>query len=885
MVSGGIVWLALGLGGSLGGGGEHETLRLSTGLVFRELAVIDGKLSTRRIGREKGGEEIPILDLQEFELLYMDGRRSTAQDYRVTSIDRQESPEQSITVHLEPLVSDGAKLRVIYWGRPGEAFLRKKIEAEGPKVVDRISVESWLVETLPAVGGFGQPLYLNGQWFVGLEYPAGTTEQIGHELRSFHFPGRSSFTSQTSVIGARKEPLTIEESFQRYVSTIRRPARSHLLFATWFDRRAGELTPANCSAAYRLLKKELLEPYGITLDSFLVDDGYQNPDSLWQANSLWPDGFAPFRDELEAGGSHLGLWLPLNGRGLNSRWGKNQGWREAKHKKPFYWLPDPKYQSALHGVLENYVNETRINCFKHDFNFFDASSDDPTRPSTPRHHREAIVDATLEILSFERSMKQELFLSVTSGLWPSPWWLMHADAIWMGHGDYDHDWSFPQLSDREAEMTYRDDKIYRRIRLENAQFPISAFMTHGIMRGRLDHTAPEETVDEWADYVMMFFGRGTQLQELYLSPDLVPQRFWGVLGRAIRWAKKHESTLRHSVLIGGSPAHADPYGYAHWSEEMGILVLRNPSMIPTKYVVDLSSRPGDLSTVTQWEPFMVYPYQERFHSMAADAAIEIPLPGRSVTVLHLYSDLSPALKKIPLGRFELVEADGLPSLTLFGNQRDGAIQTPGEPVDERDEWRNRFVATSRVGGQLLVECYPANGASIQIEGANERRRRHASRHEERLWEISEFEWNGAAEPVLIDVGVSLPPTPAWPAKSRVRGVARVYSDLDPIEERSLASDESVPEWPLILNARRVVTEQVLMDVKSLSRGRGLWERLGWLLVLAVLPIGFVQMWTTRMVRNVSWPWAMVIRGGIALGTAALYLFTPLGVWLLQTLEG
>jgi hypothetical protein len=885
MVLGGIVWLTLGLAAVLNETSDHETLRLSTGMVFRELVVTDGKLSTKRIGTEKGEIALVVRDRREFEILFMDGSRVTAEDFRVSSIDRKEDPEQSITIHLEPKVTSGPKVRVIYWGRNGDAYLRKKIEIEGTKVVDRVSVETWKGETIADVGGFGQPLFLNGDWFVGLEYPAGTTEQISHQLDAYHFPGRATFDSKTAVVGARNPSLTIEQSFQRYLSTIRRPARSHLLFATWFDRRAHDLSPENCVSAFKQLKKDLLDPFDIKLDSFLVDDGYQKPDSLWQPGTSWPDGFNPLRDQLELGGSHLGLWLPLNGRGLDPSWGAEQGWLVAKHRKPFYWLPDANYQAALRDVLSRYVRDTRINCFKHDFNFFDASSDDPSRPASPRHHREAIVDATLELLSFERSLNKDLFLSVTSGLWPSPWWLMHADAIWMGHGDYDHDWSFPQLSDREAEMTYRDDKIYRRVRLEKAQFPISSFMTHGIMRGRLDHTAPDETVEDWADYVMMFFGRGTQLQELYLSPDLVPDPFWSVLGSAIRWAKAHEKTLRHSVFLGGSPTHEDSYGYAHWSEEMGIVVLRNPSLLPTRFAIDWASRPGDFVDPVEWSPFVVYPFQERLPSIRPKQSFELILPGRSVTVVHLYSKVPPGLEAVPTGRFELLRNDGTLSLALLKRQNDSEVQVSTEPVDERDEWRNRLIATSPRGGDLSIESYPAHGVVIEIDGANASRHRHAGRHEERRWEINEYCWSGTTEPQTIDVQLKLPPSPIWPAKCRVRSVARIYSELKVVDQFDLSSSASLSDWPQVLNPRRGLTEQILLDGKTLVRGRSLWERLGWLLLVAVLPIGFIQWFTSYAIRNVNWPLALSIRCIVAMGVAALYLLTPLGVWLMQTLEG
>ena len=684
MIVGGAVWIALWVSGIHGGGIENKTLRLSTGVIFRELVISNGRLSTSRIGRESGGKSLTIGDHREFDLIFMDGKHICAADYQVSSIEQKKDPFLEIIIHLKPLRPSDPQVRVIYSARTADAFIRKRLEVEGERVVDQVNVESLLISAVPDVGGFGQPVYLDEEWFAGLEYPAGNNDKQGEQLRCFHFPGRTTFTSKTAVFGTKTERLRVDEQFQRYLESIRRPARSYLLYASWFDRRDQELTPTASASNFQSLKKNLLDPFQISLDAFLVDDGYQNEDSLWQAGRSWPDGFDPLRHQLEAGGSHLGLWLPLNGRGLNTSFGGKKGWKKARHTKAFYWLPDPNYQAALRDVLAKYIRETKVTCFKHDFNFFNASSDDPARPSTPRHNKEAIVDATLDLLQFERGENEKLFLSVTSGLWPSPWWLIHADAIWMGYGDFDHEWTFPQMGDREAEMTYRDDKLYRRIRVERAQIPIASLMTHGIIRGLLDGTAPKELIADWSDYVTMFFGRGTQLQELYVSPNLMPDPFWQVLGKAIRWARKHEQTLRHSVMIGGSPGAGEPYGYAHWSEEMGIFVIRNPTITPVSFILDWSSRPSDMSFTGDWKPVIVYPIQERLGDIRAREPLVLKLPGRSVTVLHLYSKLPEVIASIPLGRFDLALSESPPTLTLLSPPQDGSIQTLGEIVDERD---------------------------------------------------------------------------------------------------------------------------------------------------------------------------------------------------------
>ena len=69
----------------------------------------------------------------------------------------------------------------------------------------------------------------------------------------------------------------------------------------------------------------------------------------------------------------------------------------------------------------------------------------------------------------------------------------------------------------------------------------------------------------------MFYGRGVQLRELYISPDKMDPAKWAVLGQATRWAVDQTERLGHSVLVGGDPAKGEVVGYVAWLGERGIL--------------------------------------------------------------------------------------------------------------------------------------------------------------------------------------------------------------------------------------------------------------------------------------------------------------------------
>jgi hypothetical protein len=73
-----------------------------------------------------------------------------------------------------------------------------------------------------------------------------------------------------------------------------------------------------------------------------------------------------------------------------------------------------------------------------------------------------------------------------------------------------------------------------------------------------------------------YFGNGTQLQEMYITPTLLSSQNWDDIGEAAKWSAANAGALVDTHWVGGNPARLDVYGWASWSPRKGILVLRNP---------------------------------------------------------------------------------------------------------------------------------------------------------------------------------------------------------------------------------------------------------------------------------------------------------------------
>ena len=55
---------------------------------------------------------------------------------------------------------------------------------------------------------------------------------------------------------------------------------------------------------------------GVTLDSFLFDDGWDDTSKLWQFHAGFPDGFTPLKEAAAKFGAAPGVWLsPWGGYG------------------------------------------------------------------------------------------------------------------------------------------------------------------------------------------------------------------------------------------------------------------------------------------------------------------------------------------------------------------------------------------------------------------------------------------------------------------------------------------------------------------------------------------------------------------------------------------
>lgn len=186
-------------------------------------------------------------------------------------------------------------------------------------------------------------------------------------------------------------------------------------------------------------------------------------------------------------------------------------------------------------------------------------------------------DAAIHLIAELRAKKPDLYVNLTTGTYPSPFWLLYADSIWRGGDDH----SFAGVgTNRQRWITYRDSQLYRWVVEEGPLFPLNSLMLHGLIFARHADRLGIDPGHDFPDEVHSYFGEGTQLQEMYITPSLLSGQDWDVLAEAAKWSRENAKTLEDSHWIGGDPALLEVYGWAAWSSEKAIVTLRNPSDQP-----------------------------------------------------------------------------------------------------------------------------------------------------------------------------------------------------------------------------------------------------------------------------------------------------------------
>jgi len=420
--------------------------------------------------------------------------------------------------------------------------------------------------------------------YVAFEHPLSATSVNGSRVRcslTRQLPIRAGQSFACSAVAGITPEGQLRRGFLEYVEDQRaHPYRTFLHYNSWYDigyfskyDQAGALDRVN------FFGRELKQKRGVTLDSYLFDDGWDDPQSLWSFHSGFPQGFAPIAKAAAQYGAGIGVWMsPWGGYGKPKQdrihFGGEQGF---EIQDGGFALSGPKYYQRFNEVCHKMMSEFGVNQFK-----FDGTGN--ANKVSPGSQFDSDFDAAIHLIGDLRQARPDLYVNLTTGTYPSPFWLRYADSIWRGGEDH----SFAGVGAwRQKWITYRDADTFRHVVSAGPLYPINSLMLHGMIYAKQAKNLGDDPAGDFRSEVRDYFGAGTQLQEMYISPELLSAQNWDDLAEAARWSRGNAATLVDNHWIGGDPAKLELYGWAAWSAAKGILTLRNPSDKPQTFAIDV----------------------------------------------------------------------------------------------------------------------------------------------------------------------------------------------------------------------------------------------------------------------------------------------------------
>ncbi len=535
---------------------------------------------------------------EPFALTLQDGRHIKASELEFVTRPKhertQEKPDRSyLTAVLRTAEKDlEIQWRAELWKNAG--YIRQTVTLRALKEqvpIERITLIDLHCDEAEVAGAVKGSPVVSKNMFLAYEHPNATNfvetdGELKHVtcslLRNMPLiPGQP--LTQSSVIGVAPTGQ-MRRAFSQYVEAERpRAYKPFLHYNSWYDIAWADrkMNEGQCLNVIEIFGRELTEKRGVALDSFVFDDGWDDNKTLWGFHEGFPNEFMPLVTATRKYDSAVGVWLsPWGGYGQAKaerlKYGKTQGFEVNDNG---FTLAGPKYYARFRDVCAEMIRKYDVNYFKFDGVGIGNDKDGADEKFLPD------IEGQLRLCDELREIRPDVYLSITTGTWPSPYWLFHGDSIWRNG----HDCGFHgDGTMRQKWITYRDMITYRMVVKRGPLYPLNSLMVQGICYAQLGTaTKMANDLKDIVDEIWMLFGSGTQLQELYVTPSMMTPPMWDALAEAATWSRENADTLVDVHWIGGDPGDGEVYGYASWSPRKGILVLRNPSQTKAIFDVDL----------------------------------------------------------------------------------------------------------------------------------------------------------------------------------------------------------------------------------------------------------------------------------------------------------
>ena len=618
-------------------------------------------VQTRGLNRRRPEMSLPDAERYIMASYLVDQYVSVGPTYREVSefplkAHRVENDADQAIIELDLVnEAEGLALTIRWWVLADEGVIYKHIDVynagKAEHVLLEIDLQKLRCDRIVSVGGMGFPCMIGEEVFCGIQHPAGYSQGQDKTVRLRSLPGRklepgAIYESKVAMFGISPAGRA-GEGFVHYIEKHGR--RKKKLLHTYdiygvYDN-AGLMNPTEVTEELvldNLDDLERLQKRGIYFDYYFIDTGWSNHrgDLKDFDPSRFPKGPAKIVEQLRKLGMKIGLWVsPSAGpMAFVSAAGNPvldpSAMHPLKEGQPCneYCLASEPYRTIFREALLYHVKENNVRSFKLDgFSYFCTN---PTHGHMMgKYSVEPIVDSMIEIIE---EVRRECLDIMFMYYWHfrSPWWLLHGETIyergiWM-EGATPSD--FPARLTRQSVTISFDqglDHSWDKFPL-HTQDSLGVWITHtrwGAYMGK----------EGWQDAWVMDLARGSMLCQLWGDVSLFDEKDIQFLAAISAWAKKNSHLLYQPRRILGNPWKAEPYGYACFQGDEGVIFIYNPQFRQDTISLSLCEEIG-FCCKDDYGPYL----------------IENAYPGRNDVALSRPQCVSPRqMLDIPLDPFEV----------------------------------------------------------------------------------------------------------------------------------------------------------------------------------------------------------------------------------------
>ena len=461
-----------------------------------------------------------------------------------------------------------------------------------------------------AVARLGQPVYV-GDLFMGLESPVGDNVISGGEAKCVYHTGRKFsavaadgvYALPPCVLGAAKsaEEDALDDAFYSYISAWARPTRFRIQFNSWYDNMS-DITPSRIESSFTAVAEGLRKGGLRAPDCYVIDDGWTDytAPKFWAFNDKFADGFGAQSDLCKKLGSAFGVWFgPRGGYSAQTFGFAMRLTKLGYHVNPVsrdICTADPRYIRDLTDKMCEFCRLYDVRYFK-----IDGFAKRPCpcrRHGHPPASRDVIAFYTFLWEEWTKGLEKvyaacpDVCINITSYAHCSPWFLRHADFVWMNNAA---DMGYSGSGDDLAMcLTYRDARYRDLFMTRGYRFPAARLYGHEPCYALLNrNTAKKQaapvtfTDEQFRTYMRCCLMRGSGLAELYFSPAMMDGDKWKIAAETLAFAERNFEVLSASRFFGGDPEKGEVYGYRAQNDDSYAIMLRNPGNSPKNCSVSL----------------------------------------------------------------------------------------------------------------------------------------------------------------------------------------------------------------------------------------------------------------------------------------------------------